>query len=80
VAVRNFSATLLADPGTAAVRAWSWCVRVAAVADADPRRVWAWGLLARVWTGCHVTAFGAPRVGEPFLRSAALLVDQGRPV
>jgi streptomycin 6-kinase len=79
VTVRDFSATLLAEPGSAADRVWSWCVRVAAPGGVDPRRVWAWGLLARVWTGCHVTAFGAPRVGEPFLRSAVLLVDQQRP-
>ncbi len=80
VAVRDFSATLLAEPETAAARVWSWCVRVAAASGADPRRVWSWGLLERVSTGLYVTSFGAPRVGEPFLRSAALLVAQGRPV
>jgi streptomycin 6-kinase len=79
VAVRDFSATLLAEPGSAARRVWSWCVRVAAVGHVDPRRVWAWGLLERVSTGLYVTSFGAPAVGEPFLRSAALLVEQGRP-
>ena len=79
VAVRDFSATLLASPGTVAERVWSWCVRVAAASGTDPGRVWAWGLLERVSTGLYVTSFGAPRVGAPFLRSAALLVEQGRP-
>lgn len=79
VAVRDFSATLLAEPETAAARVWSWCERVAAAGDADPGRVWAWSLLERVSTGLHVTSFGARRVGEPFLRSAALLVEQGGP-
>lgn len=79
VAVRDFSTMLLAEPGTAGERLWSWCGRVAAVSGSDPRRVWAWGLLARVWTGLYVTSFGAPRVGAPFLASAALLTEQGRP-
>jgi streptomycin 6-kinase len=79
VAVRDFSATLLAEPASAAARLWSWCRRVAGPSGVDPRRVWAWGLLERVSTGLYVTSFGAPRVGEPFLRSAALLVEQGCP-
>lgn len=79
VAVRDFSATLLAAPESAAGRLWSWCRRVALPSGVDPRRVWAWGLLERVSTGLYVTSFGAPRVGEPFLRSAALLVAQRRP-
>jgi streptomycin 6-kinase len=77
VAVRDFSATLLADPSTATTRLWSWCRRVAAPSGVDPERVWAWGFLERVSTGLYVTAFGAARVGEPFLRSAALLAEQG---
>ena len=79
VAVRDFSAPLLAAPEAAATRLWSWCRRVAGPSGVDPRRVWAWGLLERVSTGLYVTSFGAPRVGEPFLRSAALLVGQRRP-
>lgn len=79
VTVRDFSATLLADPEDAAGRLWSWCRRVAEPSGVDPRRVWAWGLLERVSTGLYVTSFGAPRVGAPFLRSAALLVAQRRP-
>lgn len=79
VAVRDFSSALLAEPGSAASRLWSWCVRVAAPSGVDPGRVWAWALLERVSTGLYVTSFGAPRVGEPFLRSAALLVEQGCP-
>ena len=75
VAVRDFSSALLAEPETAVARAWSWCVRVAAASGADPGRVWAWGFLERVSTGLYVTSFGAPRVGEPFLRSAALLLE-----
>ena len=78
VAVRDFSATLLAEPETARARLWSWCRRVAEPAGVDPGRVWAWGLLERVSTGLYVTSFGAHRVGEPFLRSAALLVEGGR--
>ncbi|MGI3781284.1 MAG: hypothetical protein ACRYG2_10970, partial [Janthinobacterium lividum] len=70
--------SLLAEPESASDRFWSWCVRVAAASDADPARVWAWGFLERVSTGLYVTSFGAPRVGEPFLRSAALLVEPGR--
>ncbi|GAB2594337.1 hypothetical protein GCM10009593_38950 [Microlunatus antarcticus] len=73
VAVRDFSATLLAEPAAASARLWSWCRRVAAPSRADPARVWAWGFLERVSTGLYVHSFGAPRVGEPFLRSAALL-------
>lgn len=73
VAVRDFSSTLLDDPGTAAARLRSWCARVAAPSGTDPSRVWAWALLERVSTGLYVTSFGAPRVGRPFLRSAALL-------
>jgi len=76
---RDFSATVLAETGDAASRVWAWCRRVAEPAGVDPRRVWAWGLLERVSTGLYVTSFGAPHVGEPFLRSAALLVAQRRP-
>ena len=77
VAVRDFSATLLAEPVTAADRLASWCRAVAAPSGADPARVAAWGFLERVSTGLFVTSFGAPRVGAPFLRSAELLVDLG---
>jgi len=79
VAVRDFSATLLASPGTAAERVWSLVRPRGAASGTDPGRVWAWGLLERVSTGLYVTSFGAPRVGAPFLRTAALLVEQGRP-
>ena len=77
VAVRDFSSTLLAEPDRASARLWSWCRRVAGRTGADPGRVWAWGFLERVSTGLFVTAFGAPRVAEPFLRSAELVA--GRP-
>jgi streptomycin 6-kinase len=77
VAVRDFSATLLAEPATAAERLVSWCRAVAAPSGTDPARVRAWGFLERVSTGLYVTSFGAPRVGAPFLRSAELLVDLG---
>ncbi len=73
VAVRDFSATLLAEPATAAERLRGWCQAVAAPSGTDPERVWAWAYLERVWTGLYVTSFGAPRVGAPFLRSAGLL-------
>lgn len=76
VAVRDFSSALLADPDQASARLWSWCHRVADRTGTDPGRVWAWGFLERVSTGLFVTAFGAPRVGEPFLRSAELVADQ----
>jgi streptomycin 6-kinase len=79
VAARDFSSALLAEPASAASRLWAWCVRVAGPSGVDPGRVWAWALLERVATGLYVTSFGAPRVGEPFLRSAALLVEQGCP-
>ena len=79
VVVRDFSARLLADPGTATTRLWSWCRRAAAAGRTDPARVWAWGFLERVSTGLYVTSFGAHRVAEPFLRSAALLDAQGGP-
>ena len=79
VATRDFSATLLASPGTAAERVWSLVRPRGAASGTDPGRVWAWGLLERVSTGLYVTSFGAPRVGAPFLRTAALLVEQGRP-
>jgi len=75
VAVRDFSATLLADPAGAVDRLRAWCRRVAAPAGVDPDRVWAWGFLERVSTGLYVRSFGAPAVAGPFLRSAALLVD-----
>lgn len=74
VAVRDFSGALLADPGSAPARLRAWCARAAAPSGADPDRVWAWGFLERVSTGLYVTSFGAPRVAEPFLRSAALLL------
>ncbi len=77
VAVRDFSARLLADPGAAPERFRSWCRRVAAPSGADADRVWAWGFLERVSTGLHVTSFGAHRVAEPFLASAALLARPG---
>ena len=77
VAVRDFSATLLAEPAAAAARLASWCRAVAAPSGTDPARVRAWGFLERVSTGLYVTSFGAPRVGAPFLRSAELLVDLG---
>ena len=77
VAVRDFSGVLLAEPATAAARLRAWCTRVAASGGADPDRVWAWGFLERVSTGLYVTSFGAPRVGRPFLRSAALLAGTG---
>jgi len=77
VAVRDFSATLLADPATAEHRLRSWCRTVAAPSGTDPDRVWAWAFLTRVSTGLYVTSFGAPRVGGPFLRSAEVLA--GRP-
>jgi streptomycin 6-kinase len=79
VAARDFSSALLAEPASAASRLWAWCVRVAGPSGVDPGRVWAWALLERVATGLYVTSFGAPRVGEPFLRSATLLVEQGCP-
>ena len=75
VTVRDFSSTLLADPGHAPARLRSWCERVARPSGTDPARVWAWGFLERVSTGLYVRSFGAPAVAEPFLRSAALLVD-----
>ena len=77
MAVRDFSATLLADPGTAGDRLRSWCRRVAAPSGTDPDRVWAWAFLERVSTGLYVTSFGAPRVGGPFLRSAEVLLAPG---
>lgn len=77
VTVRDFSALLLARPEEAVDRLWSWCRRVAGRAGADVHRVWAWSFLERVSTGLHVTSFGAHRVGESFLRSAELLVQQG---
>ncbi|MGI3786249.1 MAG: aminoglycoside phosphotransferase family protein [Janthinobacterium lividum] len=79
VAVRDFSSTLLADPAAASARLWSWCRRVAEPVGIDPARVWAWGFLERVSTGLYVHSFGAPRVGEPFLRSAALVAGSGTP-
>lgn len=79
VVVRDYSTTLLAEPATAAARLWSWCRRVAGPSGVDPARVWAWGFLERVSTGLYVTSFGAHRVGEPFLRCAAVLAGQGRP-
>ncbi|GAA3578454.1 hypothetical protein GCM10022197_39840 [Microlunatus spumicola] len=77
VAVRDLSATLLADPGTAGERLRSWCRAVAAPSGTAPDRVWAWAFLTRVSTGLYVTSFGAPRVGGPFLRSAEVLVGLG---
>lgn len=79
VAVRDFSTTLLVEPRTAVDRLWSWCRRVAAPSGVDPARVWAWSFLERVSTGLYVRSFGAPRVAEPFLRSAALLVASPAP-
>src|SRR3954451_17257004 len=79
VVVRDFSARLLADPDAATARLWGWCCRAAAVSGTDPARVWASGSLHRVSPGLYVTSFGARRVAEPFLRSAALLDAQGGP-
>ena len=74
VAVRHFSATLLAEPAAASARLWSWCRRVAAPSGADPARVWAWGFLERVSTGLYVHSFRRTAGGGTVpRRSAALL-------
>lgn len=80
VAVRDFSTTLLAEPGTAVDRLRGWCRGAAAPSGTDSDRVWAWAFLERVSTGLYVRSFGAPAVAEPFLRSAALLARADGPI
>ncbi|MBF4161537.1 phosphotransferase [Nocardioides acrostichi] len=75
VTLRDWSSRLRRPEARATLRAWSR--HVAQRADwpgVDAERVWAWAFVERVSTGLYVTSFGAPRVGAPFLETAAALL------
>lgn len=72
VALRDWSAHLHGPD--ARRRLEGWCALVSDRSGVDATRIWEWAFLERVSTGLFVRSFGAERVAEPFLRTAALLV------
>jgi streptomycin 6-kinase len=72
VALRDWTAHL--EGPDARRRLEEWCLLLAGRSGVDATRIWEWGFLERVSTGLYVRSFGAERVAEPFLRTAALLV------
>jgi len=73
VVLRDWSARLT-GPG-ARDRLGRWCQLLAERSGVDATRIWEWGYLERVSTGLFVRSFGAEQAGQPFLRSAELLLD-----
>ncbi len=72
VTLRDWTSHL--DGPDARRRLEDWCLLLADRSGVDATRIWEWGFLERVSTGLYVRSFGADRVAEPFLRTAALLV------
>jgi len=73
VVLRDWSGQLSGPGGRG--RLEGWCALLAARSGVDAQRIWEWGYLERVSSGLYLTAIGAARAGEPFLRTAELLLD-----
>ncbi|MBA8795228.1 streptomycin 6-kinase [Friedmanniella endophytica] len=73
VTIRDHSARVLAADDPRALVA-SWAALLAAETAHDADRIRRWAFLERVSTGLYVASFGAARVAEPFLASAARLL------
>jgi len=72
IVLRDWCSELLAAPDPVAL-ARRYCAVLASSSGLSATAIWEWGFIERVSTGLFLTDFAGP-AGEPFLRTAELLV------